>query len=294
MTSTPTPQSLDGKCIASLIDALHSDRLMQQLWSFIDSLTDYDNSCAYLLSTSGGIARLCNRYDNADRARWHAKLEGGAYVLSPYFALIRSGARDDFYTMAQLAPDDFYESEYYRTFYLPAGCKDEAIFLARCDGEHYIALTLERLSNTTGFDASDVQRLRSCAAIVASLLRKHWRTSSARLQRSPGDATDMQDALAGAFQRFGQGVLTDREREVASLILRGHSSKSAARVLAIAAETERVHRKRLYAKLGISSQAELFSLFLSTSLQMRLDAGQDLVKNRFRSRHEADRHEIAR
>jgi DNA-binding CsgD family transcriptional regulator len=48
---------------------------------------------------------------------------------------------------------------------------------------------------------------------------------------------------------------------VALLMLRGHSSKSAARRLAISPDTERVHRRNIYDKLGISSQAELCSLF---------------------------------
>ncbi len=47
------------------------------------------------------------------------------------------------------------------------------------------------------------------------------------------------------------------------LLLRGYSAKAAARELGISPETLRVHRKHIYAKLGVSSQGELFSLFLS-------------------------------
>ncbi|MCY1450129.1 Bacterial regulatory protein, luxR family [compost metagenome] len=61
---------------------------------------------------------------------------------------------------------------------------------------------------------------------------------------------------------FGADLLTEREREIAHLLLRGHSVKSSARVLDISPETVRMHRKHLYTKLEISSQAELFSLFI--------------------------------
>ncbi|MNN87274.1 Transcriptional regulatory protein UhpA [compost metagenome] len=61
---------------------------------------------------------------------------------------------------------------------------------------------------------------------------------------------------------FGGDRLTEREREIAHLLLRGHSVKSSAKVLEISPETVRMHRKNLYTKLEISSQAELFALFI--------------------------------
>ena len=56
--------------------------------------------------------------------------------------------------------------------------------------------------------------------------------------------------------------LTDREIEVAMMILGGHSSKNIARLLAISPATAKVHRSNLYRKLDISSQAALFRLFI--------------------------------
>ena len=47
------------------------------------------------------------------------------------------------------------------------------------------------------------------------------------------------------------------------LILKGHSSKSIARTLNNSPETIKVHRRRIYAKLGVTSQGELLSLFLA-------------------------------
>ena len=69
--------------------------------------------------------------------------------------------------------------------------------------------------------------------------------------------------LTECFDRFGEGVLTDRERQISQLLLRGHSSKSIARELEIAPGTVMVHKRNLFAKLGISSQYELFSLLIA-------------------------------
>jgi DNA-binding CsgD family transcriptional regulator len=66
-----------------------------------------------------------------------------------------------------------------------------------------------------------------------------------------------------AMARFGTSCLSDREAEVARLILKGHSSKVIARMLGNSPETVKVFRKRIHTKLGLASSAELFSLFLT-------------------------------
>lgn len=54
-------------------------------------------------------------------------------------------------------------------------------------------------------------------------------------------------------------ALTRREAQLAALILQGHSNLSAALDLGISRETVKVHRRNIYRKLDISSQAELFA-----------------------------------
>ena len=67
-----------------------------------------------------------------------------------------------------------------------------------------------------------------------------------------------------SFDNFGRSQLTDRECDIAHLILKGHSSRSAALKLNISAETIKAHRRNIYKKLDLQSQAGLFSLFLNT------------------------------
>ena len=63
-------------------------------------------------------------------------------------------------------------------------------------------------------------------------------------------------------ESFGQSVLTSREAEVVQMILKGHSSLSISHALTIALPTVKTHRRNAYAKLGISTQQQLFRLFL--------------------------------
>jgi len=61
--------------------------------------------------------------------------------------------------------------------------------------------------------------------------------------------------------RFGQ-ALTPREKEIVGLILEGHPSATIARRLGIGRGTVKNHRRRLYDKLDITTERELFLLYL--------------------------------
>ena len=87
--------------------------------------------------------------------------------------------------------------------------------------------------------------------LLAASLRQFWHCQ--------GDRYIAVDNLTP----FGEKTdLTKRESEVTSLILKGHSSASIGLVLGISVTTVKSHRKTVYQKLGISSQAELMSIYI--------------------------------
>ena len=80
-----------------------------------------------------------------------------------------------------------------------------------------------------------------------------------------------------ALDDFGSSLLTERETQVINLVLHGHSTKSVAERLGISVETVKLHRKHAYAKLEVSSQAELFYLFLDSLMSARDYQGGDTL-----------------
>ena len=69
-----------------------------------------------------------------------------------------------------------------------------------------------------------------------------------------------------------------------NLVLHGHSTRTLAEKLAISAETVKLHRKHAYAKLEVSSQAELFYLFLDSLASAGNYAGGDTLEEYMRPR----------
>ncbi|QFT83672.1 Response regulator protein TmoT [Halomonas sp. THAF12] len=57
-------------------------------------------------------------------------------------------------------------------------------------------------------------------------------------------------------------ALAQRKREIVRLLLAGHSTRSAARKLDISDGSAKVHRQHIYQRLEVSSQSQLFRLFL--------------------------------
>ena len=80
-------------------------------------------------------------------------------------------------------------------------------------------------------------------------------------RHAPSLSLDIKDAAPTA--RIEHPLLTRRELEIVTLILKGHSNLSLAAVLELSPNTVKVHRRQIYSKLNISSQAELFRLFLA-------------------------------
>lgn len=184
----------------------------------------------------------------------------GPYLLDPVHLACVEGRHRGLVRLADIAPDRFHESEYYRSFYASHGLADEVNILVDLGYAGGIALSMGRVEAHGAFRPDELVVLASIEPLIGAAARRHWGAASSGAN---GEGQALHAQLENAFNRFGSDCLTDREAEVARLILRGHSSKSVAHELAITPDTVRVHRKNIHAKLGISSQGELFSLFLA-------------------------------
>ena len=203
----------------------------------------------------------------------------GAYLLDPFYALCQNEAPNGIYRLADLAPDEFYESEYYHSYYEATQLRDEAGLLIRVTPDLYIVVSLGLRAEDALNPTIRFKDLQTISAMLVSICEQFWSGHSIGMEML-GGAVDCNQPLYGesldrTFMNFGRDYLSERECEVIRLILKGHSSKSIARVLDISPDTVKVHRKRFHAKLNVSSQAELFSLFLDAISLAPLNSNED-------------------
>ena len=190
----------------------------------------------------------------------------GPYLLDPFYQVYVDRMDPGLYRLREIAPDRFYHSEYFRSYYRRTGLAEEIGFLVSLPHDMMLVISLMRAGTSAPFSDRDMNKLRRMEPIVHASAARHWRNLGT-LQSSETEAETTRPPLnlqvASAFENFGEGVLTRREREVVRMVLRGHSSNSIGRHFQITTGTVKIHRKNIYAKLGISSQSELFSHFIS-------------------------------
>jgi DNA-binding CsgD family transcriptional regulator len=112
-----------------------------------------------------------------------------------------------------------------------------------------LALTLWRGWASTSRSLADLRR--NMEARQAE--RDRWRASAQKVLEGLGAAIDHQ---------FREWDLTPAEREVALLLLKGHSHKRVAAATHRSERTVRQHAVAVYRKAGVSNRAELAAFFL--------------------------------
>lgn len=189
----------------------------------------------------------------------------GTYLLDAAYTACRNGVASGLYRLGDLAPDDYFSSEFYNSADFhpcisdqPGSLAEEILYVARRSQESCLAFSLMRTTSMQPFSDREFAELGSMREIVVETMLRQWPVQA---DAAPAEGAGSNETLEKAFSTFAHDTLSPREQTIVSLLLRGHSSLSIAHTLDIAEGTAKVHRKHIYAKLGISSQAQLFLLF---------------------------------
>ena len=180
----------------------------------------------------------------------------GPFLLDPFY---RAAAYDEHFgvfRLADLAPASFRMSEYYKNWYRTCGYEDECGLLIKLSKDNFLNISIGLTDEGARFKKKHAKALSDVYAITSALCRKHFDDIL------KAKAPTMRERMHRSLAAFGASMLTKRERQTVELVLLGHNTRLIAEKLGISVETVKLHRKHAYAKLDISSQAELFFLFM--------------------------------
>ena len=259
----------DPAQIAALIDLIGRDSFARDLAQVLADRFGCESFHIFLYRKAQGPAVLANHPDPPGHARGLQNYLSYTHVINPAYRAFQQGHAPGVYMISDFFPKvsaDIAQPD------IDVHIEDSEPIGYRTPGwprNMAEVIVLINLPNDTALDFSFLTPLGSartttCHKMMTQLfpaldavLKRQFAINPASLEaeHTPADQEDR-------FQDFGGDTLTAREREVAQLILIGHSSGSISLNLGISLPTVKTHRRNIYSKLQISSQAELFSLFL--------------------------------
>lgn len=197
----------------------------------------------------------------------------GAFLLDPYYLAATQDEKFGVFRLRDLTPVGFRDGEYYKSWYRNCGYQDECGYLIPIGKEGFVNIALGKTAARARFSKRELGIFEAILPTVQTLCQLHWADSG--IEPAP---VNLRAQLHSALDAFGSSLLTERETQVINLVLHGHSTKTLAEKLSISMETVKLHRKHAYAKLEVSSQAELFYLFLDSVMSAgNYNGGDTLV-----------------
>lgn len=187
----------------------------------------------------------------------------GAYLLDPFYDAFLREMGPGCFRLQELVPDGLLKSDFYSSYYRRFAFVDEAGYLLPMDAQSTLHVSLGRSGAREAFTPKEMGLLQDAMPVIEAI--------GARLpgcvgNEAGGNSDDPSSIrFEAALDNFSVASLTPREREVMRLQLKGNSVKAIGKILGISPGTVRNHTKAIHLKLEISSQREMFSLFIETA-----------------------------
>jgi DNA-binding CsgD family transcriptional regulator len=192
----------------------------------------------------------------------------GLYRVDPIYRFCRRANARGVKDLAAMCVPAERSSDYFNVFLRLTGMADDLAILLPAGAGHSIGLVYER---RLAFRPREIATIRALFPLIESLHALHLRLDPARARRRPVTEPQSRAGAPGlmplgfnaALSAFLREQLTPRERDIVHLVLAGYPSSKIAERLNLSLNTIKNHRKRMYAKLDITTERELFLNFVN-------------------------------
>ncbi len=274
-TLTGAKGNVSSEFYTSMIDSIGSKSFFPNIAKIIERVIPFEGLIVFLYSKTSAPTTLGCFGNALDFQTGLQNYLRYTYVLNPVYRAFQDNIASDAYLITDLMPLGY--SQKIAKSDLPIRIDDsEAIgYLtpgwpkSMTDVLGLVHLPDNKMVEFDFITSQSGNQTKHCYAglkkiypVLSSALLKHFEFAAHDF-----DTSDAKPSLESRFQEFGQPDLTSREQSVVKMVLTGHSSNSIGLNLGISLPTVKSHRRNIYAKLKISTQAELFSLFVQSLLE---------------------------
>jgi len=247
-----------------VISTIGTDSFSKNLSGLLQEVAPYDYTVIFGYHGADRPMDLFDDFPRQKRKIFVEDYQAGPYLLDPFYLACENRVAEGLYRIRDIAPDRFFQGEYFRSYYVRTGLAEEIGYFITLPEDVIVVVSLMR--EKKAFTAKEMRQLRQFWPIVQTSCQRHWTGLAARFGEGEQAIanTRLHQSVQRAFLNIGEGILTPRERQVVEFTLKGHSADAVGRLLEISPGTVRIHRRNVYAKLRIRSQGELFSKFIDT------------------------------
>lgn len=240
--------------LPQVIDAVATDNFYPNLLTWLSDFILFDNAIIYAFENDTPPHCLI-KVERRNSDSLNRIYQQGAYLMDPFYQQLIKGGDNQLFTLKDLAPNGFYRTDYYLNFYRRTGWQDEAGLLIELSPDKRIGLFFGNEEQQFRLEKQRQTQFKEAIEIISSVARLHRQIQIATVAEP--STPSIQSNVRRHFS------LTPREYEVVELILAGKGTPYIAQALFISPGTVKNHRKNIYQKLNINSQAELFNLLMS-------------------------------
>ncbi len=247
--------------MAKMTQAIGDGNWFDTVLNLLGAVCALDSGGAMVFYRHQRPRRILHRFNPLERSLPEDAFLSGPYALDPNYQLFLQGCPSGVYWLRDIAPDDFYDTEYYRVFYSQIGLSDSVDLLWRINADTALNIFIERSISKPKFEHADIIAITAIAPLVFAATAKHHQLTAATTLVDTEQLAHRK--VQSTIANFASSLLTRREREVLFYMISGYSSALTAERLQANEGTIKIHRKNIHRKLDIGSQAELFSLFIN-------------------------------
>jgi DNA-binding CsgD family transcriptional regulator len=241
------------RSIGKLIMQLNRPEFWSSLIRTLNEYVKIDNWVVLIFSNQQvKVVSLPEVADTEELDAFIHRYVKGLYMLDPFYIANRENPQSGFFHMLDIAPEHFLETEYYHQYFAQYISVDEAQYNVQLDADRTLCMSL---GSNARFNQEQITILDIIKPWVTALMHQRM-CFEIDIEKDLPEPTLWPETIL----QLGTQITT-REKDVLKLLLSGFSNKQIAGKLSLSAETIKVHRRNIYAKLNIKSQPELFARF---------------------------------
>lgn len=249
---------------ARVIDALHQPQFAAALIEAIRTVVPFEHTVTFAYCGNRRPIALHSEFPVWKHKVMVEDYQEGPYLLDPFYLQSSLPGDPSLIRLRDLAPDRFYQGEYFRNYYVQTELAEEIGF--KFSVEPNVCVIISAMRTSKPFSARELRDLNELVPFIAAVGRQNWADLAERFEhtaRKPR-GENLSGLIERAFRTLDKNLLTPRETEIVGYILRGFSADATGQALGISSGTVRIHRRNIYGKLHTTSQGELFSMFITS------------------------------